>query len=314
MNMQKIPLIILGGSDKKPSELPDRGKDQRPLSGFKAIDFKPAEGQSLVDVVLERARASDAFYPIYIAGPAEIYGSVVDSQCMIDTNGSFGENLRNSLETVVSQHPESSVAFLTCDVVADVEGLRRLMSDYWKSTPCDLWFPVVRVPPETRRLEASDWKPRYRIVPQPGAEAVEVLPGHLLIVDPSAIRLGLAYELFDVAYATRNRPVNHRRNMIVRKIAWMLLYHDVLHILSFRVPRLTFNILRAAISTARELRTGTITQKTLEDNLQLVGVKNAHRKKYPERRFIMPIIDELSLALDIDTEEEARALEGRLGQ
>ena len=34
-------------------------------------------------------------------------------------------------------------------------------------------------------------------MPEPGEAAVEILPGHLVVVDPGALRLEFLYELFN---------------------------------------------------------------------------------------------------------------------
>ena len=44
-----------------------------------------------------------------------------------------------------------------------------------------------------------------------------------------------------------------------------------------------------------------------------IFVTYRHRRRYPHRRILTPVVDALALALDIDTEEEARERGGRLG-
>ena len=76
---------------------------------------------------------------------------------------------------------------------------------------------------------------------------------------------------------------------------------------------LTWSVLRVGIAAARELRDGTITRERLEQALRTIFVKSRHRRKFPGRRVQLPIVEALSLALDIDTEEEARAAGGNIG-
>ena len=40
-----------------------------------------------------------------------------------------------------------------------------------------------------------------------------------------------------------------------------------------------------------------------------IGIRTAHRRRYPKRGARLPILDALSLAKDVDTEEEALALD-----
>ena len=66
-------------------------------------------------------------------------------------------------------------------------------------------------------------------------------------------------------------------------------------------------MLGAGLPAARHLRDGNLSVPALEDYLRRIFVKHRFRQKHPSRRVVVPIVEELSLALDIDTEEEARA-------
>jgi hypothetical protein len=311
MKPQPLPLIVLGGSDRTASVMPRESDGQHPLSGYKGADTL-LMGRSLVEVVLERARDCGCFAAVYLAGPERVYRHLVGSATLVDTDGSFGHNIRSALETACRRHPGSPVAFLTCDVVPEVETLQRLLALYADHAPCDLWAPMVRVRQEDRPLGASAWKPRYRIVPRPGEPPVEALPGHLVVVDPDAVSLDFAYQLFQIAYATRNRPIDQRRNVMLRRLVLGLLAEDLRSLLRLRPPTLAWTVIRAGVAAAGELRRGTITCARLEDSLRILFVKRRHRKLFPERRVVVPIIDDLSIAMDVDTEEEARELTARL--
>jgi hypothetical protein len=262
--------------------------------------------------VLDRARDCGCFDPVYLAGPERVFRQLVGSGTLVDTDGSFGQNIQSALETVCRHHPASPVAFITCDVVPEVATLQRLHSLYAEHAPCDLWAPMVRVHQDNGPLGASAWKPRYRIVPQSGEPPVEALPGHLVVVDPEALSLDLAYKVFQIAYATRNRPIDQRRDVMLRRLALGLLAADLRSLLGLRPPTLAWTLIRAGVAAAGELRRGTITRVRLENSLRLLFVKKRHRKLFPERRVVVPIIDDLSIAMDIDTEEEARELTARL--
>ena len=67
-------------------------------------------------------------------------------------------------------------------------------------------------------LGAFAWKPVYRIVPEPGEEAVRILPGHLGIFEPRSLRLPLLYRLLGLAYRTRNRSIKRRRSAMLRAV------------------------------------------------------------------------------------------------
>jgi hypothetical protein len=154
---------------------------------------------------------------------------------------------------------------MTCDVVPEVATLQRLLALYAEQGPCDLWAPMVRVQQDDRPLGASTWKPRYRIVPKAGEPPVEALPGHLVVVDPEALSLDLGYKVFDIAYATRNRPIDQRRNVMLRWLVLGLLAADLRSPLVLRPPTLAWTLIRAGVAAAGELRRGTITCARLED-------------------------------------------------
>jgi hypothetical protein len=302
---QQLPMIILGGSDRKSSRLPDGSEDKTPLSGYKGVDIRLG-GRPMVEVIVERLQSVGCFDPIYIAGPAKAYDQVQCDASLIDANGSFGQNIQASMESVRAVHPDSPIGFITCDVLPEVDSLKELMAAYGRSAPCDLWFPLVQAPEEKEQLGASSWKPLYGIAPEEGAPVMRILPGHLVVVDPAALRLKFLYHLFQMAYRTRNRPIDRRRSVMVRKLLMGLLYQDLLHVLGLRFPALTWTVLRAGITAARELRDGTITRVRLEKFLREIFVKYRHQKRFPDRRVVMPMVDVLWLAKDIDTEEEAR--------
>jgi hypothetical protein len=306
-----IPLVILGGSDRKSTRLPHGGEDKHPLSGYKGVDIRIG-GRPMVETIVERMAAAGRFDPIYIAGPAKVYEGVECGASFIDANGSFGQNIQSSMEVVRAAHPDSPVGFITCDVLPELGSLNELMGDFDRSSPCDLWFPLVQAPEEKERLGASSWKPLYSIRPEEDAPAMRILPGHLVVVDPASLRLKFLYRLFQMGYRTRNRPIDRRRSVMVRKLFLGLLYQDLLHVLGLRFPALTWTVLRAGITAARELRDGTITRARLENFLREIFVKYRHRRRFPDRRVVLPMVDVLWLAKDIDTEEEARELGGDL--
>jgi hypothetical protein len=301
-----IPLIILGGSDRRPAALPPEGRDLHPLSGCKGIDVRLG-GRCLIELLADRLRESGAFDPIWVAGPAAVYRGAAVPVDVIDTDGGFGANIQAGLETVMRSCPGSVVGFATCDILPDPAELDGMIEDYRRGAPSDLWFPLILADGE-QQLGASDWKPRYRILPEPGAPAAIVLPGHLAIVDPASLRLALLYRLFDLGYRTRNRPIRYRRSYMLRHVLSMLLRQDLAHLLALRLPTVTWDCVRAGLAAAAGLRSGTITRAELEGYMRRVFVERSHRVRHPERRIRMPFLRAMSVARDIDTVEEARAL------
>jgi len=311
MPPSKPPIVILAGSDRRPIRLPRRGRDRHPLEGYKGIDVKIGD-RTLDEAVADRLQQTGRFGPLYLVGPSASFASHRSAARLIDSDGTFGENIRSAVEFVGAAHPQAPLAVITCDVLPDVEMLRSLMEDYDRHAPCDLWFPLIHAPEDRGSLGASDWKPAYRIVPREGVPAVPVLPGHLAVADPAALRLSFLYRLFELGYRTRNRSIDDRRGVMVRGVMRALVVQDLLHLVALRAPTLTWSVLSVGLATARELRDGTITRARLEQAVRRICVTSRHRRKYPERRVLLPIVEGLSLALDIDTEEEARAAGGDL--
>jgi hypothetical protein len=301
----------MGGSDARPSELPPEGRKAHPLRGPKGARIQ-IDGRSLISVLVERVTATGLFDPIIVVGPAAAYGPLALPIPVVDADGSFGDNVQVAVSAMRRAHPGRSVAFLACDVLPDGDALGSMMACYRRCNPCDLFFPMIRAPDTHQALGASAWKPRYRILPADGEEPVYVLPGHLLVADLDALRLDFLYRLFQLAYRTRNRPLGYRRGVLFRGVIAELLRQDLLHLLSLRAPSLTWSVLVSAFSAARALEEGTLTRIGLEKAIRRILITSRHRKRYPERGVRMPILDALSIALDLDTTEEVDALGGTL--
>jgi hypothetical protein len=263
-------------------------------------------GRPLVEVLIERLEACGTFDPIFVAGPRRIYETLGGRARLVDTAATFGGNIRAGVEAVRRTCPGRPAGFITCDVIPTVGDLSSVLDHFRRHGPSDLWFPLARVPEDRSRLGASDWKPVYRLVPTGGRDPVAVLPGHLVIADTDALRLDLMYSLLQAGYRTRNRPIVTRRGAMVRGTLLRLLGIDLRRLTRLRVPNVTVRILRVALPTAIRLGAGTLAQADLEDVLRRIFVRDRHRRRYPDRRVLVPITDALSLALDLDTEEEAR--------
>jgi len=303
--VKSIPIIILAGSDGRPTTLPEGTHGRKSLSGLKGADITIG-GAPLICNVERSIRGAQSFGPIYIAGPARVYRSICPDAKLIDTDADFGSNIDRALRTVQDRHPGDPVAFITCDILPEASTLEEMAEDYRAASPCDLWFPVVRVPRDPEQLGVSAWKPRYRLRPGPDMPAVEVLGGHLVITRPGALRLDFLRRLFRHAYATRNRKLAYRRTVVVQKMMTSLLAEDFGRLIRGRRPDVTWTTIRAGLTGVRKLGRGTITLPQLE---RVLGSLLIRRERIREHgaRVRVPLVDRLSLALDIDTEEEALA-------
>jgi hypothetical protein len=297
-------LIVLAGSDPRPATLPKSGAGLHPLWGAKAVALRIG-GRRLIDLLLDRLQASGHFRPIYVGGPARLLGRAQGGVRIIDTNGTFGENIQATLEQVTSDHPDRDIAVTTCDILPEVDELHRLMDDYHTHAPLDFWFPVIRAPEKRGQLGAYAWKPQYRMIPESRTDPEPILPGHLVIVNPRALRLPLIYRSFELAYRSRNTPIMHRLWLILRGVTAGLLLVDLRHVAALRLPTMTATVVFNGISLAWHLRGGRITQEELEDRLRGIFIRHRHRRRHRKRRGRVPLMHALSVAKDIDTLEEA---------
>ncbi len=310
MSKLSIPLTILGGSDRKASRLPPSGVSKRPLTGCKGVDLR-IHGIPLVSVIAEKL-AEVGFGPIYIAGPAAAYKGVEGAAEVFDTDGPFGSNIRVGVESMRARHPEGPLAMATCDILPKTEEVELALDDYRAHAPSDLWFPAVPTPVDQNRLGESAWKPRYRIptgaIVNGEREAIAVLPSHLAIFDPDAMRLRFVYQLLETAYNSRNRPVLDRRAFVVRKMLTGILYRDLLNLVGLRLPTLTWDTVVHGSRAALKLHRGKLEHAGIEDNIRRIFTRREHRKAHPERKVRVPFLEVMSLARDIDTIEEASSL------
>jgi hypothetical protein len=139
-------------------------------------------------------------------------------------------------------------------------------------------------------------------------EAVRILPGHLAVFDPAALRLPLLYRLLDAAYRTRNRSVRYRRAVMLRTVLVSLLAQDVKLLATLHAPSRTVTIVRSGLRLAHELRSGRIRLAELELLIGRIFLRARRAGLAPERGVSYPIVDMISLAEDVDTEEEAREI------
>lgn len=298
-----IPIVVLAGA----SATPATAAGGHVLAGYKGVAVHVG-GRTLIEALVGRLEDSRQFGTIYVAGPEYVYAPHRGGAALIDVTGSVDDTLRAGIEHVRRVHGAIPLALTSCDVLPEVETVARVMTLYRQSAPCDGFLPMVRAPEEAEALGASAYKPTYRVVPTSGAAPVAVLPCHLAVVDPAALRMNFIYRVLRRIYRTRNRPIDYRRRVMLPGIVLELLYQDLRHILDLRPPNLTWSVLRSGLPATRELRAGTLTRSRLEDAIRTIFVTSRQRKRHPERRVHMPVIAGLSLALDIDTEEEAAAL------
>lgn len=310
----KLPLLILGGRDRRGTVLPEEGQDKEPLKGYKGADLRIG-GRPLVEVALERWRAAEVFDPIYIAGPARVYEPLGLDARIIDTDGELGDNLRAGNDRIEADCGVCQLAVTTCDILPDSAELAAAVEDLYRHQPVDFWMPLCPVP-DPALLGASAWKPKYwvRSPEPPYTQPVPILPGHLMIGTPAILRLRFLYQLFDELYRTRNRPIAYRRMVLTRSLLGSLLKEDLRHLFSLRLPYITFGVVYNVLMLVSKIAAGAVSTTDFEDHLRKAFLRRQHRRDFPERRGRVVLMPCLSLAKDIDTLEEAREMAASLGK
>jgi len=311
--MERIPLTIMAGSDHAPGHLPESSANLHSLSTvYKGAEVKVGD-TPLIALMIEQIEKSRGFGPITIAGPADIYAPLELEATLVDTNGSVATNLKAALDHHLETHPHKPIALLAYDVLMTSDELDALSARYQEDEPCAVWVPLVRKPDRDEELGAFGWKPTYRLSPAKGAAPLNILPGHLGILQLEAMRLPILYELLNLAYATRNHPVPTRKKVMVRSVIGQLLRDDLRALCSFRMPRLTGSVITNGLRIARQLRKGDLTIPDLEDAIGGIFLRHDSPLKKSGRGVRHPIVDILRLAEDIDTQEEAAHLEHQPG-
>lgn len=303
-----LPVAILGGSDLVASQLPPAGAGQHPLAAYKGAEIL-VDGRPLAALLAERLRACPEVGEVWVVGPARVYGPLGFADAIVDTDLDLGGNLRATVDFFRARRAAGPLAFLACDVLPTVDELRAVFARWRAEADASaVWFPLVRVPADPQQLAAFAWKPEYRLREREGAAPTWILPGHLMIADPRAMRMRMLYGVLQAAYRTRNRPIEKRRGPMARAVLAQLLWSDLLHLLALRAPTLTWTVLTRGLRMARLLRAGDVTVAELERLGGDICLKTRYRRAHPRRGARLPLVDALGLAEDVDTEEEAADL------
>ncbi|MDF1861911.1 MAG: hypothetical protein P1U87_16955 [Verrucomicrobiales bacterium] len=307
--MEQIPITILAGSDHAPGHLPKTETELHSLStAYKGAEVKVG-GRPLIELLVERIEQSAGFGPVTIAGPAGIYEPLGLKAEIVDTNGGIAVNMKAAFEHHQQRHGKKPMAILAYDVLLEAGEFDEIRNLYEEDAPCAIWIPFVRKPEEEEELGAFGWKPTYALLPAKGEPPIPILPGHIGIVRLEEMRLSILYQLFDLAYKTRNHSVKTRKRVMVRSVFGKLLLYDLRALCSLRAPRLTLSVIANGVRIADRLRKGDLLISELEQAIAGIFLRHDSELNVAGRGVRHPIVDILSLGEDIDTEEEAAGLE-----
>ena len=317
---EKLPIVILGGSDRRPGAVPTGADSYHFIAGYKGAELKVADGP-LIGELLERIRASGAFDCIYVAGPRKVYRDLVDCS-IIDTDSNVGQNIRAAVKQVQKIHGrETGVAFITYDVLPTAEEIAELTARLTRGERSDASAgeELPRSPAlalslvtEKQDLGASVWKPKYRIRPEPGEDPIAFLPGHLAVAWPSKLRTGLFYRTLQLAYQERNKDYDHRRRTILLQLLRLLLWRDFLNLFRLYPPTLTYSVLRHGLRAFMRWRKGELDLRELRWAIGKVIVRRRHFRELELQAVRIAVTAHTSFAKDFDTEEEIEELRQKL--
>lgn len=310
---REIPIVVLAGSDRRPGPVPSGGEELHFVTGYKGAELRLGE-RCLAQLLVERLRASEAFAEIYLAGPARVYGDLVDCR-VIDTDGHVGRNIQAAIEAVQRRHGKDTlVAFAACDILPEPGEIRELAAELTAASsvsksgleerPAFAMAIIVA----KGALGASGWKPRYRLRPSRGSEPVSFLPGHLVVAWPARLRTGLVFRLLQLAYRERNREYGHRRREILLRMLGTLLRRDLLNLVRLKPPTLTYRVLRHGLGAFNRWRRGELDIEGLARCLGGILVRWKHFRSHGASCVRLVTSTLISFAKDIDTREELEEL------
>lgn len=295
----RLPILVLGGSDPGPDAVPQGMPPDQMLSGFKGARRLPW-GRCLVAELIARIRQSGRFHEPLLVGPRRIYEGLVDVP-IVDVEGDLAATLQRAIEAVRGKFSMSApVAFTTSDILPTAAEICRLLDESY--LPCRealFWGQFIAAEPQT--MGASAWKPSYRFRPDDEHPLRNFYPGHLVIARPDALRLPLAVYLLSLAYRYRNRELRHRYVRMVARSLWRFFEEDLRNLFRLQWPILTISIPYHASAAFFKYRRGTGTVADFERAVARGFLHRRHLHDAQDRPVVFSVSPIAAFAKDIDT-------------
>jgi len=290
-----LPAVILAGSDRKPGPIPRGAERYAFLVGYKGADIRVGD-RPLIQVLRERLLQSGAFSLVLVAGPREIYEPLLPG-AVLHTDKDIGRNLARIFRFF---RWAERICLVACDILPRVEEIKEAIRLWQEAGQPDFWLPLVEA---QNQLGSSSWKPRYGLCPGPGEPAKPFLPGHLGILQLKAVRLRFLCKLATLLYRLRNREQEERRRVLYALVIGDLLAQDLVNLLRFRIPSLTWRTLRRGWQLYSLLRKNRLQIEQLESALRDVVLKQRWRDRATVRLTPCTL---WGLAQDLDTLGEVK--------
>ncbi len=228
-----LPIIILAGGNDSLETIPDGFAADDMLRGFKGAVRLPS-GRCIAGELIQRVSDSGRFETPILVGPRRIYHDLVDCE-ISDTSGDLPATVSGLTRVLTERYADRPVAVSACDILPTASDLRELLDEsYRPHADSGFWWQMIAAEPA--EMGASRWKPSYRMRPSPNEPLLNLYPGHLLILRPSAVRLDWFNRFLMLAYRFRNRSIYERVIRITLGAMGLWLADDLRSVGSFRCP------------------------------------------------------------------------------
>ena len=298
----RLPILVLAGSDRQPAPVPRQLKADDRLTGLKGALRLPS-GRCLAGELVERLKKSERFEDPILIGPRKVYAGNVDCE-IVDVEGDLAMTLAQIRQLIRNRFDLSSpVAFSTCDILPTPDEIRRLLAEsYDPHASCFFWGELIEAQPQ--QMGASRWKPSYHFLSDVGQPLKNLYPGHLMIARPAALRMRLASHLLQLVYSHRNLD-HHKRylRMILRGLG-RLIAEDFRNLFSFKPPLLSISIPYFSLRAYFKFRRQRLTVPEFAQHFAKVFLHNDHHQHTNGPAVVFAITPIVSFAKDIDTKAE----------
>ncbi len=303
---ERLPLLILAGSDPQPGPPPASMSHDDILSGFKAVQHLP-NGSTLIGELITRFNASDRFEQPILIGPRRIYEGTVDCE-IVDVEGNLAATLEKASEFIASRFNGSDpVAITACDILPTAEEIRLLLeTNYDPNRESHFWWQLIDAKPI--ELSASSWKQSYKIRPQRNQPLMNLYPGHLVVVRIGALRMRVINSILQIAYRYRNRDLRTRHVTLAVQSFRRLLEEDLRSLASLRLPLFSILVPLHGLTAYYKMVRKQLTLHDLEHLVSRTIVHRAFHRSAQDRPARLTVTNILAFAKDIDTKAELAAV------
>lgn len=303
----RLPIIILAGSDSHPGAVPAELSPSAMLTGPKGT-LQLRSGRCMAAELIARIRASQRFAEPLLLGPRQWYEGKVDCE-ISHVAGSMIHSLRCLTDIMQERFSGSQpVAVTPCDILPSSTDFQQLLDeDYARHADAIFWWQMIEGQPSA--MGACAWKPSYRLPPNVGQVPRSLYPGHLVIARTCALRFPLMNRMLELAYRYRNRVLEKRYIGMTCRVLGTLMVQDLCNLPRLQVPMLTFQVPSLGLRGYFRYRRGKATLREVENFLAKSFLHRRFHGAAGGRPVVISISSLLSFAKDIDTQAELDELD-----